>query len=470
MSRLAWIAVLGVGYVACQSVSSTPNTVVGVPDSGAIGGGGPGVDAAGGGNPFPFPMGGGTGGGAGGGQAPPDPSDAAAGGAPTDPDTAAGGGAPPTCDDFAITAAFLAPARPFLRSDTVEITVGAAAGEIASVEGEGVDGGNVTVRDGAVFFTAGGGIDNPAGVPGPRWTGTVGVRITARDATGCVAEARADVPLDGDVIAGEHTGSLYALGNDGRIFGQYAQLDDRPITDFITLPNDGGPRRFAAAIESRGDRPVTLMLVDADGRPGEPFETVDQGGAPIYIEDQHPRRIVYDAARGEILADGDERARVHRWTLDGIYRGHIEIPSGGSGRGMPIGFGVLEGEVVVGFDPDSNLYRLPADGEPVFFVGAGRSFEDLFSVATGHGDTVLAIIEQVETIYAFGPGGRSAGVGDYGSGYARHMTPFRDGHLYTSTTGGHLRRLGPDLMVADDAWDLRPRDDFPRYLGIAWLD
>ena len=208
------------------------------------------------------------------------------------------------------------------------------------------------------------------------------------------------------------------------------------------------------------------MILDADGRPGEPFETLDRSGDPIYIEDHHPGRIVYDPARDELLADGDERGRVHRWSLDGVHQGFIELPGGGE----PIGFGMLEGEVVVGILRDYDLYRLPVDREPAFFVTAGRSFQNVFGVATGHDDTVLAFIEQEEIIYAFGPGGRAAGTGDYGSGAVRHMMIFRDGHLFTSTTGGSLRLLGPDLMVADNQWDERPDGSFPSYIGVAWLD
>ena len=363
------------------------------------------------------------------------------------------------------------------RLDVVEIEVVARAGELEDYEVT-VEAGGIIQTHGETFTWTAGGPDSDGHVPVPHWTSDIELVVSARDHAGCTASSTLSVTLAGDVVTGTGNGALFAYGSGGRPFKRLAQLSENPIGDVIALPveasGEGEPRGMVAAVRASGDDPPLIIRLDDQGLPvGEPFSMLAPDNTPVYVPGLYPNRLAYDPVRREILADNDDRPYVHRWSLEGRYRGYIEIPTTSDFRARPIGFGILQGVVVVGQPTNKSLYLLPDGGEPTLLGRIEDSFDNLYGVANGHGDTVFAIGEMHEIIYRFGPGGRTEGEVSYRSGFIKHMIPFLGGYLALNASGGAIRYYSADFEEYERAWGERGSggsSGSARPIGIAWLD
>ena len=386
-----------------------------------------------------------------------------------------GGGEAPTSrcgSDVELTAAEIDP-RPRIRSETVSIAVAMTGGQLVAVSGHSPDGGALIFRESAASWTPGGGRDDRDGLVGPRFTGDVGLEITGREASGCAASTTVDVRVVGDVLVSAGDGGLHAIANHGQPIGLYAQIADRALAGLAFVPADvdSDPPGFVVAVRDGGGEPGYIVRVDLDGRVIREFETLDIAGEPIYPEGRGPRRLLVDIGRGEVLADGDNRARIHRWTLDGAHQGYAEIPSQPTGNADLYGFGLSEGQPVVGqLDADS-LYRIDAEGGSRILASVAASFTELIAVGDGHGDAVIAVTSgsgNSATATLFGPTGRELRTAALASNaWPENFALFGSGYL--ATAGRQIMLLDGDLSVIDSSWS-GFSIDISQYAGIVWLD
>ena len=410
-------------------------------------------------------------------------SDATAGAdaaTPLDADPGAPDGASPACRFPPELSVHLVDDRLYRRGEAAEIRVDVAnSGELELERTiDTPQGGRITERSDHFFWAAG---DNePGDVDWPWWTGPATIRVTVTDATGCSTTESVEVSLGGDVLLTDgERGGLYAYGSNGVRFGLFAQVGDRQgLGSIIPLPPaPDGARGFVALLRRSGNGEIALVRLDADGRRvGEPFEMTDLTGEALYDDGREPQDLIYDPARGEILADYSLGSVVHRWSLDGNYMGVIEIPYDGVGPQRPLGFALLDGEVVVGHEQHDDMYVLPAQGPPRIFRGADRDqIDDTHALTSGHGGVVIAIMRRGQSYraLAYDTDGRDAGAADWYLHGPTQMVRFFDGYLSVSVRDLAVRAHAPTLEMPapGDYWQETGADGGPRTPnGIVWLN
>jgi hypothetical protein len=466
---------LALAAMACQTLETEAPTPVGT-DAGASTGGSSAVGGAGGdGQTGGAGPSGGTGGSGTGGSG--------TGGSTGGSGTGGGGGGelpppPPGCEPLTVTANAVEHTA-ISRAGAVEIRYTAPEG--ARIEGLSPEGGLFTLqRSGKLYYSPGGSIDSDAELRAPWTTGPVHVTVRATDANGCRGEATTTVQVDGDVIVSDApSGSLYIMGSDGRVIGQWRGGWPRGADALLRLPAEAGGG-FVLGIPGYADEaPRVERIESADPGADVEFEMQNRSGEALYPDDEGPRSLIYDPngddGRGEIIGDNAPNGVVHRWTLDGSYNGVYAFGAAGGGNGpVSMGFARLsDGRIVYGLRDQRDVYVIGGGTVESFLryeVGAE-------CLGQGHGGTVV-ICGSDSPYMIWTRFGAQANQIDRFAGpqiYAPRMVgPFREGYLRTDPSGFSMTYHAANLTEPEDTSDLWAQDyqernglEYPR--AFVWL-
>jgi hypothetical protein len=368
---------------------------------------------------------------------------------------------------------------PLSRADAVEIRYTAPAG--ARIEGLAAEGGLFTLqRSGKLFYSPGGSINGDDELRAPWTTGPVHITVRATDANGCRGEGETTVLVDGDVIVSDApSGSLYIMGSDGRVIGQWRGGWARGADALLRLPAAVGGG-FVLAVPGYADDPPRIERFEAT-RPADDtaFEMQNRSGEALYPGDEGPRGLVFnpegDDGRGEILGDNAPNGTVHRWALDGSYLGAYRTGAAGGDDGpRSMGFARLsDGRIVFGLRSQRDVYVI-ADGNVEPFLRFETAADCL---GQGHEGTVV-ICGSDGTPMIWARFGAQANELDRFPGpqiyEPRMVGPFRTGYLRTDPSGFSMTYHAADLTNptdADEIWaqDYQERNglEYPR--AFVWL-
>ncbi len=207
------------------------------------------------------------------------------------------------------------------------------------------------------------------------------------------------------------------------------------------------------------------------------FESTDLAGNPLWDPQPGPRQLAWWPGRDEVLADNGPEGRVYRFNLRGEYLGELVVPTLDQHRPESLGFAFLGGRPVAATSISRAYYMDVEPPELVFEAGDG--FDDAIALATGHEDTVVALMRRGGSewrAYRYDARARPRGEPTFLRHETRYLVPFLDGHLSVDLNG--LLHLGPDLAPrgrGGQAWDGESWDeiapiDIGARGGITWLD
>jgi hypothetical protein len=246
---------------------------------------------------------------------------------------------------------------PIARGEVAEITFTMPEG--GGARATPVDGGIITPRNGGRFLYSPGGALR-GHLPWPWTSGPTGIDVEVWDARGCRGNARIDVQVHGDVLVanGSTGGGLVAFGSDGSALGLWRPIGaGQGVRGFVRLPDAAGGGLAAVLRRSNGLEPA-IRTYDANGSALVDFAMVAPTGEPVYDPDNaaEPKHLLY-VATGEVLGDGGLNEEIHRWTVDGEYKGIFQLPLDAGFGSDTLGFARFpDGRVVVGTSGGRALY------------------------------------------------------------------------------------------------------------------
>lgn len=375
-----------------------------------------------------------------------------------------------------------------------------ARGEVAEIaftlpEGGGaratpVDGGIITPRvDGRFLYSPGGA--QRTHLPWPWTSGPTSIDVEVWDARGCRGSARIDVQVHGDVLVanGSTGGGLIAYGSDGSALGLWRPIGaGQGVRGFVRLPEAAGGG-LAAVLRRNNNLEPTIRTYDANGAALGEFEMVAPNGDPIYDPDRsaEPKHLLY-VSTGEVLGDGGLNGEIHRWTVDGEYKGIYQLPvDAGFGRDT-LGFARFpDGRIVVGTADGRALYAFDpsrfATNERVIALTQEHLFVTLEEPPIALGDTlgeeVMVVSGRGNSNYyhLISPEGSMPNPVEHYQEAATHMTPFREGYLTTGSGSSYVEYVNADFEIVrnDDPstpwrWTYTPELSLDWATGILWLD
>jgi hypothetical protein len=400
------------------------------------------------------------------------------------PPTAPIGGAPGppelrVCDPTESTEAFVfeaAPSQagPFTRSDVIElaVTLTPSAPYTLSVDRGRVMGPSEGPR---IMYVAGGGPEDPQGLPGPRFTGPARVTLTATVDSRCTVTTALSIPMWGDVLIGDDNGGVFARGSDGRPLGRVFERPGQSVTALAPMPGGSGDVlvSFRASVgQLQGFERVRL----SDGTTVTVFDAQQPNGDVLY-DLGAPRHFAFDPSTSEILADGAAEFRIFRWDLLGqLKMPHAYVvPAPDGVEGASYGLAVLRDRVLAGRARGDQLYSLGPVVE--VFLDTGGDFNQLYVV--GGGDDAGFVTAQngdagSNRLVHWSAAGQMLGDGDLGDLQPETLLRFRDGWLSHSSFDPirthdaelNLRRPGEP----NERWDEPDVGAFARALSVTWLD
>ncbi|MFZ4738286.1 MAG: hypothetical protein ACOYM9_20185 [Bradymonadia bacterium] len=405
------------------------------------------------------------------------------GGSISPPTTPIGGAPGPpelrVCDPTESTEAFVfeaAPSQagPFTRSDVIElaVTLTPSAPYTLSVDRGRVMGPSEGPR---IMYVAGGGPEDPQGLPGPRFTGPARVTLTATVDSRCTVTTDLSIPMWGDVLIGDDNGGVFARGSDGRPLGRVFERPGQSVTALAPMPGGSGDVlvSFRASVgQLQGFERVRL----SDGTTVTTFDPTHPNDDVLY-ELGAPRHFAFDPSTNEILADGASEFRVYRWDLDGQLRmPHAYVLPAPEGlEGASYGLAVVRDRVLASRVRSDQLYVL---GSPVsVFLDTGIDFNELYLVGGGDADGFVTAQNGSRgrnRLVHWSAEGQMLGEGDLGDLEPETLLRFRDGWLSHSSFDP-IRTHDPDLTLRppglpNERWDEPQAGAVARAFSVTWLD
>ena len=169
------------------------------------------------------------------------------------------------------------------------------------------------------------------------------------------------------------------------------------------------------------------------------------------------------------MADYAESCRIHRWNYEGQYLGVMTSYCGDPpGNFRSVGFGVLDGDIVVGrYNVSASLYDL--DGNPRLRVNN----QNLRGLVPGPDEDLLVLTQGGNSfVSTFTRRGQERGAEVIDLRDRVFVTRFMDGYLNTNDHVGLVQRRRDASIVEhpDQRWDRNSPFWLSNRGGLAWLD
>lgn len=430
------LLVVVVALLGCQDIrqfedGSGGGGIIGVGGSGGNGGGGGGA----GGN-------GGAGGQGGGGGTP----------AREIPDQGAGC----TGDEVSIEAT-LRDRGPFTRSDTIVVDYTASSSDIRAASAVG---GTAVIRSDRVIFSTNG--------ARPLWSGDYAFRVAAVDGDGCVGEVELDVPLYGDLLAGDGKSNIHFVGSDGVYISLFKALGAPQQVSTIAVRRERSS--FIVALLPNGESKLRIVELSQQGELLETYDIQDVRQEDLYPSGG-PRALLWDPARELLFGDGGDGGVVHVWSGNGDWEEAIDLADERGRRSL--GAAMVGGDPVFARESESRVYRISgALGGFTSEVFATMN-DSVLGMGNGLDDSIVVLAKnnQSADYFELTSTGRERNSGPVAAGYPSHWMPFAGDYIgYRNSYGVH--RFSPTFELVGEGpfFDRSVFEGFRTIYSIAWLN
>lgn len=369
---------------------------------------------------------------------------------------------PGSCPEETLSAELVEP-RMYRRDEAVRIDFTVAPGR--ELEVTAPQGGRIVMREDHLFYSAGAGEDGDLGWP--HWTGEVPVRLTTQDPDlGCTARVEIRVTMAGDVLNGDFsTGRILAFGSGGQHLGTFAPLSGRRILHMTVIsPTEAFEGGLAVLRWTTDNESFDIVLFDRQGTElPVRFETLGLNGEPLYTPEVLPQNLI--AHNGEILGDHGPDCQIHRWSLQGDYLGDAHIPCHDTLSYKSVGFGRVDGDVVIGwYDGPIRFYDLEGN----LRVQGPRDSGRMRHIRPGPGGDTVAITQGDYGGNALSFDAQGEPVGSITVPVLGFMTRFMDGYLHMATDD-RLQQRRRDMRLVR-TWPREAQASAEDLGALVWLD